>query len=305
VKPSSRPQIPAQFDSAIEAAKRGGFGDALERIEGALEKAPSHEALATAAALALAEVARRAGRARNAGSAEEALRRAISLRPRFADLRFQLACLLLGQNRSREAREQLEAALDANARYVAARVELALLDAREGFVPEALTALQDLTASVAVKDLPALKLGMRSLERADWEEAASLIRRGFRLSDPELMDRIERFHALMKQENFQGALDLLREVLPRHDAYPDLHYLTGIAELQLGALDDALSSFARALELHPDFHAARVQFAGTLEAMGLTAVAQEEIAFVLQREPTNREAKAFLEAHPRVTHRAA
>jgi len=272
VKPSSRPQIPAQFDSAIEAAKRGGFGDALERIEGALEKAPSHEALATAAALALAEVARRAGRARNAGSAEEALRRAISLRPRFADLRFQLACLLLGQNRSREAREQLEAALDANARYVAARVELALLDAREGFVPEALTALQDLTASVAVKDLPALKLGMRSLERADWEE---------------------------------GALDLLREVLPRHDAYPDLHYLTGIAELQLGALDDALSSFARALELHPDFHAARVQFAGTLEAMGLTAVAQEEIAFVLQREPTNREAKAFLEAHPRVTHRAA
>jgi tetratricopeptide (TPR) repeat protein len=238
-------------------------------------------------------------------SAEQALRRALALRPKFADLRYQLACLLLAQNRSREAREQLEAALDANARYVAARVELALLDAREGFVPEALTALQDLTANVVVKDLPALKLGMNRLERADWEEASSLIRRGFRLNDPELVDRIERFHALMKQENYQGAVDLLREVLPRHDAYPDLHYLTGLAEQQLGTFDDALASFARALELHPDFHSARVQFALTLEAMGMSAAAHDEVALVLQHDPANREAKAFVDAHPRPLPRAA
>ncbi len=93
---------------------------------------------------------------------------------------------------------------------------------------------------------------------------------------------------------------MLREAVEAHPGYPDLHYLLGCSELEAGLCDDALASLARALELHPDYHTARVQLARTLEALGDLVQAGEQVALVLQEDPAHPQA---LELQSRWTRR--
>ena len=101
----------------------------------------------------------------------------------------------------------------------------------------------------------------------------------------------------MTRDEPAEAAEVLREVLPRHESYPDLHYRLGTAELVLGHVDDAIVSLARALELHPDFVEARVQFALALDASGANAAAMDQMGFVLQQDPDNADAEAYVRQH--------
>lgn len=295
MKPLPAPN--SDFEPALELARLGRLADAIQCADRILTAAPSREALATPAALALAAIARQAQAAQDLRAAERALESALKLKPQFADLQYQLACVLIDQKRRLEARRALEKAVAINPKYVAARVELAMLDAREGMIGEALAALRALSSQTPIDDLRTFSQGMRRLEHAEWDEADALIRRALHLSDEELKERIERFHALMMQDEPAQAAEVLREVLPRHESYPDLHYRLGMAELRLGHVDDAIVSLGRALELNPDFAEARVQFALALDASGMSAAALDQMGLVLQQDAENREADAFVRAH--------
>ena len=84
-----------------------------------------------------------------------------------------------------------------------------------------------------------------------------------------------------------------------------MHYLVGAAELEAGQHDDALASLARALELHPDYHQARVALARVLEALGQLDQAGEQVALVLGQEPDHPQALALQERWARRRRRAA
>ena len=86
-------------------------------------------------------------------------------------------------------------------------------------------------------------------------------------------------------------------------AWSDLHYLLGASELEDGAFDDALASFCRALELQPDYHAARVQLARTLESLGDQAQAEEQAALVLEADPHHPQALELCERWTRLQRR--
>jgi len=95
--------------------------------------------------------------------------------------------------------------------------------------------------------------------------------------------------------DIEGAIRLLRAAIGTRETYADLHHLLGVAELEAGAYDDALASLARALELQPDFHDARVAFARVLEAFGDLAQASEQIGLVLRQDPDHAQALALHE----------
>jgi tetratricopeptide (TPR) repeat protein len=137
---------------------------------------------------------------------------------------------------------------------------------------------------------------LRSLERAEWAEADAQFRHALDITDPVLKREIEQFHDLRREGSPARAALRLQELLSRHAGYPDLHYLLGLAELEMGFFDDALSSFARALELNPDFHAARLQLARALNGLGERVQALEQVALVLQREPDHALALELQEA---------
>jgi tetratricopeptide (TPR) repeat protein len=290
--PQPDPSLP--FDDALELAAAGRYADAAMRALEVAGESPE-ESRAAAAAQVLARIARLAESADDLSAADRALEHAIILRPRYADLHFQYGALLVQRGRRMEARRELEAALEIHPNYLAARVELAMLEAREGRIGEALCALRDVQRDHGISEPHTFQQGLQSLERADWDAAEQQFRRAVRGSHPRLDRQLERYRELMAEGSPERAADVLRAALEGHERYPDLHALLGACELGLGHFDDALCSFARALELNPEFHGARVQMALALDALGDRAGASEQLSLVLQAEPGHAQATELSE----------
>lgn len=285
--PRPLPTEDEPFAPALALARGGRVPAALEALHAIVRSDASRR---NAGALAFAQVARIAEAAGDAENALRAVDAALDLAPGYADLHFRRACLLLARQQRSPARDALQRALRINHRYVAARLELALLDAREGFLGEALASLRALDDERRVEEPRAFQQGLQSLARADWEEAGALLKSALRLSNPEVETLLVRHRELMTAGEHARALRSLRDAVSAHPGYPDLHFLLGCCELEAGFPDDALASLGRALELNPDYHAARVQFARTLEALGDLVQAGEQVSLVLQAEPRHEQA---------------
>jgi tetratricopeptide (TPR) repeat protein len=288
--PRPLPPEEAVFEFAIAMARDGRIDDALTELAGLLRAGGEHGRRRQVAALAFGQVAHIAEALGDLATAERALDEALRLAPRFADLHYRRGCVLLARQQRPAARAALQKALTINPRYVAARLELALLDAREGLLGQSLATLRALGEEHRLAEPRAFQQGLQSLERADWDEAGALLKSAMKLSDPMVSHALERHRDLVAKGEHGLALNVLREAVSSHPGYPDLHYLLGSSELEAGLLDDAFASLARALELHPDYHAARVQLARTLEALGDLTQAGEQVALVLQEDATNPQA---------------
>jgi tetratricopeptide (TPR) repeat protein len=271
-----------EFDSFVQRARAGEIDPAIEGVVAAAAAAHHRESRARAAD-ALHWIARAAVAGGDLERAERAQREAARLAPGFADVHYRLACARLAMQNRAEARRDLETALRINPRYVAARVELALLDAREGMLGEALDTLRQLSGEVRDEAAGSYGRGLASLEQADWEEAGTHFRHALSVGDATAA--VQEFHARRARGDWAGARQALLSALAAHEEFADLHCLLGTLELEDGAYDDALASFCRALELQPDYHAARVYLARTLESLGDQAQAEEQAALVLEADP--------------------
>ena len=273
------------FGTCVDLAKDGRHSLAVERLRGALASQPLHPQHRGAAVDALTRIARMAAASGDLENAGRALEEAQRAAPGFADVHYRLGLHRLSTQRRPEARLALAEALRINPRYVAARVEMALLDAREGMLSEALDTLKRMGEELQVDEPRLFRRGVESLEHADWEEAGALLKQALRLEEPGVKEAVEEFHARMARGDRTGAATLARQALKGYPAYADLHCLLGIAELEEGNLDDAVSSLGRAIELHPDYHAARVHLARALEALGDLPQAEEQVGLVLEADP--------------------
>jgi len=300
MSPRPLPSENAPFEPALALARAGQLAESVEAVTGALAGHGNAGPLRGAAALALAEVARLAEGAGALEIAARALDQAVALAPSFADLHFQRACLLNLQQQRPAARKALDEAVRINPRYVAARLELALLDAREGLLAESLAALRSLEQESRVEEPRAFQRGLKSLARADWDEAGALLKSALKITDPVVDRALADHHALVAQGEHVQALHALRDAVTAHPGYPDLHYLLGSSELEAGMSHDAIASLSHALELHPDFHAARIQLARSFEALGDLVQAGDQVALVLREDPAHPQA---LELHERWSRR--
>jgi tetratricopeptide (TPR) repeat protein len=281
---------PPEFEVPLRLAREGLRDEAVAWIEHAFRERKDRGRAGDAAAGALVRVARLAEEAGDWAGAERAVDAALEVRPGFPDLHYHRGRILLAVGRRAEARKALDAALKLHPGYAAARVERALLDAREGLIGEALQELRALGHEARIEEPHAFARGLAALEEADWGEAGAHLSRALKLSDPGLEERLAHFRELIDRGEAAAAATLIRETLVTHPGYPDLHFLLGSAELRQGHPDDALASLARALELHPEFHAARVEFARALQALGETVQALEVLGQVLEAEPEHAEA---------------
>jgi protein O-GlcNAc transferase len=288
----------SEFTDAVRMARAGRHAQATEQIERLAREGALPPARQVAAADALVHVARLAEAAGDAAQAAAALKVALRFRSEYPDLHYRRARLLLQLQRRPEARRELDRALALHPRYTAARLDRALLDAAEGFIGEALESLRALARETEVERPLVFQQGLESLERAEWEEAGALFAGALALGEPADGNVLERARALLEAGDAAQAAGLLQAALPGREGWPDLYYLLGSAELQRGHYDDALSTLARALELNPDFHAARLQFARALDGVGDLAQAGEQVALVLERDPAHPQA---LELHERWT----
>lgn len=281
----STPPADPPHDAALALAREGRFADAISAVMAAGISRKASRSRRAPAVEALARIGRMAETAGDLAAAGEALDVAARLAPDFADIHTLRARMLLVAQRRPEARRALEAALGIHPGYVAARVELALLDAREGMLAESLASLRRLGDEVRASEAREFRDGLSSLEIADWDEAEAHLKRALRLDVPGVDEAARAARERLAAGDPAGAATIVHAALARHEAYADLHHLLGLAELESGHVDDALASVARAIELNPDYHDARVTFARVLEAMGDFVQAGEQVAIVLQHDP--------------------
>lgn len=288
--PRPLPSENAPFEPALSLAREGRLEEAFDALVAAVPGAEGRGSHRGAGALAFAEVARLGEAAGDMVTALRAMDEAVRLAPSYADLHYQRACLLIVQQQRGPARKALQKALAINPRYVAARLELALLDAREGLLTESLAALRSLEAERRVDEPRAFQRGLKSLARAEWDEAGAQLKSALKVSDAVVDRALADYHAKVARGEHTLALHALRDAVTAHPGYPDLHYLLGCSELEAGMTDDAIASLARALELHPDLHAARVQLARALETLGDLVQAGEQVALLLAEDPEHPQA---------------
>jgi tetratricopeptide (TPR) repeat protein len=291
MNPRSTPPTAANFDAALALARDGRFADAVASVvaPGLTRRASrSRRAPVVEALVRIGRIAESAG---NPAGAVGALDAAAALAPDFADVHTARARMLLAVSRRSDARRALEAALRIHPGYVAARVELALLDAREGMLAESLAALRRLGEEKRASEAREFHDALSSLEVADWDGAEAHLKRALRLDVPGVDDAAVAARERLASGDPDGAAAIVTAALERHEAYADLHHLLGLAELEAGRVDDAFASLARALELHPEYHDARVTFARALEAMGDFVQAGEQVGLVLQHDPEHPAAR--------------
>jgi tetratricopeptide (TPR) repeat protein len=296
------PESSNDFESFVARARDGEVDAAIESVLAAAADS-AHREWRARAVDALTRIGRLAEAGGDFERAERAAHEASRLAPGFADVHYRLACVRLQMQRRSEARRDLEAALRIHPRYVAARVELALLDAREGMLGEALGTLRQLSGEVREEGATSFGRGLASLEQAEWDEAGAHFREALSLGDANLA--VQEFHARRERGDRAGARRVLVEALAIHDGFADLHCLLGTVELEEGSFDDALASFCRALELQPDYHAARLQLARTLESLGDPVQAEEQAALVLEVDPRHPQALELCERWTRLHRKRA
>lgn len=291
--PDPNPDSLTARSRALSLADEGRFAEAARCLADALEAAAGPDEVQQLAS-ALGDVA---GAAEAAGFVDVAAR-ALEVATHvveWADYWCHLGCLRTQLGRHAEARRAFERALAVNPRYRRAAVERALLDAREGRIGEAMETLRVLAGEGALAEPRSFQQGLERLGRADIDDAAPLLHEALDAGDRWLDTQMQRYQELLLLGDMPRALEQLRSAALERPNYPDLHLLLGAHELQLGAHDDAIESLARALELNPGFHSARIELARALEAVGQTPQALDQLDLVLGCEPAHAGARQLHE----------
>jgi tetratricopeptide (TPR) repeat protein len=88
--------------------------------------------------------------------------------------------------------------------------------------------------------------------------------------DPAVEQQIARAREAVARGQYLAALDDLLAVTSRRPGFADVHNLTGVCLSMIGRPDEALESFARAVELNPGYVEAHLNRAITLNDLGRT-----------------------------------
>jgi len=226
--------------------------------------------------------------------AERFLRAALGDAPRFPDLHYRYGRVRASEGDERAARESWKLALSLAPLYVAPRIELALLDARQGRLGEAIAALDEMAKRRLPDDLSRFHTGLERLRLGDWEGAAPALRSAYGELREDVKRELVRVGRLVDAGRPSEALHAARILRRRVERFPDVALCLGLVYRALGWWDDAREVLSEAVRLHPRFHEARTYLAAILFAQGDSVLAEAELETLLADEPDYAPALALL-----------
>ena len=278
------PHLPdglSRFEPALHLAIDGRWPDAVRSVVQSVADQAAEKSHGDEASDALGEIARLAVDAGDAAAADEALIAALLIRPHHADRLHQRAVVRLALGDRGEARALLERALQVDGTHVGARLELSMLEARDGRLGEAVAGLRalDRGEGAAGRFVAGAEGRHEAIGPGDTGVSAAIASARLDLDEGRLDSAARR-------------IDML---LDRHPERAALHAMRGEVERRQGALDDAVASCGRALELDPGELTARTGLALALEGLGLRDQALDQVGLVLIQSPEHAEARALRE----------
>ncbi len=258
---------------------------ALDRLCAADPRAAGHAQVRGLRALIGADLADARALGGDVAEAIVLLEQAVVEAPRFPDLHHRLGVLRLRGRDTRGARAAFEQAVRLAPGYAAPRLELALLEAREGRLGDSLDLLRRLAEGKAARGRDEFERGLEHLAEADWEAGGEALRRAFEVAGDDVDARLREIAARLADGRSGEALALARAVLAGHPQFPDAHLALALVRRERGEWDDGAESCGRALELNPEFHEARVYLAEALFRRGHYGEADAQLAWVLTATP--------------------
>ena len=281
----SRKTVP--WDEVFRLRRAGRLESALTSLEEEWgtpreHESPSLSALGASIRGELARVARMQGHLDRAG---QLLRLALRDAPQFPDLHYQRGLVAGLQNDLRSSREAFEEALRLDTGYLAPALSLALLEAREGKLGDAIGSLEELSVRQPPRYETEFRQGMEKLREGSWEDAEPLLLKAFQQRMDEFDETRMRIGRLLDEGRTTEALSEAKRLAAESPDHADAHHAVGLACLGLDWWDDAMEAFGRALRVNADFHEARVYLAWVFYARGESGAAEAELDRVLARDP--------------------
>jgi len=178
---------------------------------------------------------------------------ALRLKPRFEQAHIFLGLLLAKEKQYDQAAAEYEAVLKINPRSAVAHNDLARLLQTEGRLDESvehyLAALQyDSSLAQAHNNL-----GVLYLQKGQLADGIAQLREALRLNPENVETEYNLALALNQQQQWKEASEILRRIAPAQPNNANAQYQYGLALAHLGKMRDAMSHYATAILLTPDF----------------------------------------------------
>ena len=289
------PPDPA-WDEVLALRRAGRASDALEALARLAEDHPGsaqHKESRQLRALLHADLAAGREAAGHPREASELLERALIDAPSFPDLHHRLGVARARLGDKKGARVAFGEAIRLAPKFAAARLELALLEARDGRLGESLDLLRRLGEERPPRAMDDWREGLARLAEANWEAGEGQLRRALGLDEATANDALKTIGKLLHEERNAEALATARALVRAHPWFPDAHLALALVRRAREEWDDCAESCGRALELHPDFHHARVYLAEALSRRGQWAESDHQLCIVLDAAPEHPLANAL------------
>ncbi len=284
------------WDEALALRRSGRPTEALAALERWLTEDPGardHAETRRLRALLHADSASEAERHGDPAAALRALERALEDAPDFPDLHHRLGVVRLRVGDAKRARVAFQEAIRRAPGFAAPRLELALLDARQGKLGESLELLRRLGEQTRPVAEDEFRRGMARLAEADWEGGEDVLRKALGLDQAPVDARLREVGTLLAAGRTAEAVARARALVEAYPGFPDAHLALALVRREFAEWDDCAESCGAALELNPAYHQARVYLAEALSRRGQWAEADHQLASVFADQPDHPLAHAL------------
>jgi tetratricopeptide (TPR) repeat protein len=134
-------------------------------------------------------------------------------------------------------------------------------------------------------------IGLRALDRQDWNEAAEQFRRGLAVEPENAALRHRLGTALYMRGEHAAARAEFERILRSSPEFARAHYSLGVLEAGEGRHAEAVKYLAAAVRHQPDYTEARLRWAASLRAMQRPGESLDQYERVLAVNPANVEAR--------------
>jgi tetratricopeptide (TPR) repeat protein len=218
--------------------------------------------------------------------------------PKSAEALYGLGSAYLQQQKTKDARECFQRALQLHAGYPGtppnAWNNLGILAAREGDTDVAIQYFQR-----AIQIDPAHSIALQNLGRAyrqkkDWPQAKRMLERALALNpdDPEANYSLGMVYA--QQNETERAYDYLQQALAARPAYPEALNNLGILYLRTRRPEEAKRSFEESIRVAPAYDQAYLNLARVYAIQGDREKAKAVLQELLKQHPDHAQAKEEL-----------
>ena len=228
--------------------------------------------------------------------AEASYRRVLELQPDWADTHNNLGVTLWDQGRQAEAEASYRRALEIEPDYVEAHNNLGNARRDQGKLPEAEASLRRALALKPDFAEAHNNLGNTLQAQGRRPEAEASFRRALALKPDYAEAHSNLGNALRDQGRFSEAETSLRRALALKPDFPGVHNNLGAALQWQGRLSESEASYRRALALKPDYAEAHNNLGAVLQGQGRLSESEASLRQALELQPDFAEAYSNLGA---------